>query len=120
MPGFYGYRSVLADYRKQLRTGKVVTGTLRVRTAGGLDTFTDVAWKALYVWPQTEVSGFKGNHHPDIDGVLTLYRLGESNAPRVDDQVVVNGITYLIFQVYPRLNADEASGFAVYDLTAAS
>ncbi len=113
--GFYGYRRTIADYRKQLRTGKVTSGTLKVRIAGGADTFTDIPWSNLYVWPQTEVSGFEGTGMSDTNGQLTLYRINESDSPRVDDQIVTGGTTFMIRRVTPRLNADESSSFAVYD-----
>ena len=120
MPGFYGLKTVLATRRKHMRTGKVVSGTLKVRIAGGQDTFTSVAWGNLYIHPQTEVSGFDHMGFADIDGVITMYRLGEASAPRVDDQIVVGTTVYLIKHVTPRLNADEASNMAVYDVLVTS
>ena len=114
MPGFYGHRSVLRDLKRHLRrTGKVTAATLKVRTTG--DTFTSVAWKYSYLWPLDENTGLGGDGFPTIGGMVTLWRLGETSAPRADDQVVIGTRTYLIVRVQPRLNGDESSNFAVYD-----
>ena len=120
MPGFFGRKSVLATLRKQFRTGKVVTGTLKVRIVGSADQFTNVSWNYLYVHPQTEVSGYEGKGYADIDGMITAYRTSESDAPRVDDQWVIGTKTYLIKSVTPRLNADDSLGIAVYDCNVTS
>lgn len=115
MPGFYGYRTVIADMRKHLRgTGKVTSGTLKVRASG--DSFTDVTWQYLYVAPEAETTGFGAGGHPDIKvQYITLWRVGETSKPRPDDKIVVGSDTYLINAVDSRLNADESRNFAVYD-----
>lgn len=120
MPGFYGFRYVLADLHKHLRTGKVMSGTLRARALGSGDQYTSVSWANIYVWPQTETSGFMGKGHSDIDGTITLWRVGETNAPRADDLIVIGATTWLITHVTQRLNADESANFAVYDCVVAN
>ena len=115
MPGFYGYRSVLSDLQKHIRgTGKVTTATLKIRTALS-DTMTSVAWKNVYLWPQDESTGLGSVGHPTLHGRITAWRIGETSAPRVDDKWTVGDTTYLITRVQPRLDADVARNFAVYD-----
>lgn len=114
MSRFLEFRSVLRDLRKHVfRAGKVTAATLKVRTTG--DSFTSVAWKYAYLWPLDENTGLGGEGYPTISGRVTLWRAGETSAPRADDQVVIGSKTYLIVRVQPRLNGDESSNFAVYD-----
>ena len=114
MSRFYGSQSVQSDLFKQIRTGKVTSGTLKVR--GDNDTFTSVSWANMYVYPLPEITGIGADGHPQISGRVTLYRIGEAYAPRVDDKIVDSGNkTWQIIRVTPRLNADESQNFAVYD-----
>lgn len=113
MPRFYGTQTVLATLNKQQRTGKVSSGTLKVR--GNDDTFASVAWAHLYLWPTTEITGLGGGGYSHVAAKATLYRIGESYAPRVDDKLSAGGSEWQITRVQPRLNADEDDGFAVYD-----
>ena len=96
------------------RTKKVTSATLLVRGTG--DSETSVSYTNAYVWPQTEQSGVGTDGHPSIRGTITLWRVGETTAPRVDDDVRVGSTTFLIRSCNPRLNGDEDSNFAVYDL----
>ncbi len=113
MPGFLGYRSVLSALRAHVRgTGKVTDGVLKLRGTG--DSFTSVTWKKLYVWPESEASGFAASGYPTIQGTITLWRTGEASKPRVDDQITVSTNTYLIQTVETQRNADEVRNYAVY------
>lgn len=114
MPAFYGRQSVQADLFKQFRTGKVGSGTLKVRNDG--DTFTSVSWANIYNWPTDQRTGIGASGHPDTTCTAVLYRIGEAYAPMVDDKLVdPNGVEWQIIRVQSRLNADESEGFAVYD-----
>lgn len=114
MPGFYGRQSVQSDLFKQFRTGKVVSGTLKVR--GENDVLTSVAWANMYVWPTNQTTGLGGDGYPNTSARITLYRVGETYAPQVDDQIVDSGNrTWQIIRVNSRLNGDEDDDFAVYD-----
>lgn len=114
MPGFFGRASVQATLFKQFRTGKVTSGTLKVRGDG--DALTSHTWANMYVYPLDEITGLGGGGSPNISGRATLYRLGETVAPRVDDKLVDGtGRTWQITRVNSRLNADESDNFAVYD-----
>lgn len=121
--GFYGIRSVIADRNKHLRTGKVVTATLKIQA--GPNKNTTVPYANIYVWPNTEVTGAGGQGRAWTGGRVTLYRMGEAYAPATDDtleSLEVNGVStnVRINSVQPRLNADEALSFAVYDLDVAT
>lgn len=113
MSRFFGYRSVRATLAKQKRTGKVVSGTLKVR--GVDDSTTSVSWANIYILPEDESTGMGAGGHSDITTRLTMYRVGETSAPRPDDKLTVGSNTYLISRVASRLNADESRHYAVYD-----
>lgn len=111
---FLGRQSVLATLLKQQRTAKVTSGTLKVRADG--DTFINVTWANMYVWPDTVVTGVGSGGFPDAAGRATLYRIGEDYGPKVDDKLAdSSGRTWQIVRVESRLNGDESEGFAVYD-----
>lgn len=120
MAGFYGHRTVLADLRKHLRTGKVIAATLKVR--GANDATTSIAFAYAYKWPQTERTGVGGPGYPTNLGRVTLWRWGETSRPRPDDKLTLSGDSteYQILAVTPRLNADESNNCAVYDCDVAS
>ncbi len=114
MSGFFGFRSTISDLKKHVRTGKVVAATLIARLPAGE---TSIAYANAYVWPQNEATGIGADGMPAVQGMVTLWRVGEATGPRVDDKITVGGETRQILSVTPRLNADEVRNFAVYDLT---
>lgn len=117
MSGFYGIRSVLSDLEKHRRgTGKVVSAVLTLQDEDS----TVVPYANAYAWPSPSNTGAGGQGRAWNNGRVTLWRVGESDGPKVDDtlameidgestDVRINGVT-------ARLNADESSGYAVYDL----
>lgn len=114
MPGlflrFSGRREVQRRRRLAQRTGRVVSVTLFVR--GG----SSVTYAYCYRHPQPQVTGLGGTGYPNTMGNVTLYREGESTAPVVDDKIQILGVTYQIIHVLVQNNADEADGWAVYQL----
>ena len=117
MAGFYGRRSVLADLMLHQRgTGKVVSAVLTMKD--GLD--TQVSYANAYAWPSGSNTGAGGKGRAWNTGRVTLWRVGESDAPKADDTLalIIDGevVDVRINGVTARLNADEADGFAVYDL----
>lgn len=118
MPGFFGYRSVLADLHKHLRrTGKVVEAVLHPSD----DAADDVEYTYAYEWPINRTTGIGGVGYDNGSATITLWRTGETTAPLVDMRITVAGRSQQqVVSVTSRLNADEASNFAVYDLTVVS
>lgn len=112
MPGFYGYRTVVASRNKHRRTGKVTTATL---TLNGVSTPTSVSYANAYIWPYAEANSLDGSGRPVTATTIVLWRLGESQAPRVHDTLAADGHDWLVLDVTSRLNADETNNFAVYD-----
>lgn len=113
MPGFFGHRTVLADLRKHLRTGKVTSATLLSRTPP--DTFASVSYSYCYVPPIDEGTAY-GTGYEAQAATLTLWQLGEATPPRSEDRLAdAAGRTWEIVGVRTRLNAD--ANFAVHDLT---
>lgn len=110
MAGFYGQRTVLRDLSKHRRTGKVTSATLKRNSGVG-----DLAWANVYVWPIREATGLGGGGNANQNTTITAWRVGESDLPRADDRWAVGSDVWNIDTVTRRLNADEATGFAVYD-----
>lgn len=108
---FCGRREVQRRRKCTQRTGKVTTAVLTVR--GG----SNVSYRYCYVHPLPEVTGIGAAGHPIRDAHATLYREGESSAPVVDDKLTVGGNVYQIVGVTAENNADESSGYAVYQLS---
>lgn len=100
----------------QLRQQKIYTATLLIRAAGG--TTTNQAYAYCYVNPISEDTGLASGGTPNYSANIELFQEGETYAPRVDDAITVNGVTYRINSVRTRLNAD--TGYAIHDLTAAA
>lgn len=123
MPGFYGLRTAIQTRNKHRRTGKLVSSILTVESGdskGQQCTFVDT-----YVWPSNQVSGVGSRGRAWRSGTITVYRVnGESYEPQVDDKLTlpINGISteVRINGATSRLNADESSAFAVYDLEVAT
>lgn len=116
MPGFYGDQSVIDLLQLHQETGKLVTsGQLRYRPAGSTgDSTTTISWGNLYVWPMDESSGLGRDGYADIEGTITLWRIGETVEPRVDDVIITSGRMFLIRDIHRHINADEANNFAIY------
>lgn len=112
MAGFYGRRTVLRDLAKHRRTGKVTSATLHRNSGGG-----DLAWANVYVWPTHETTGVGGGGNVNMETTVTAWRVGETDMPRADDRLEVGADVWNVAKVTRRLNADEASNFAVYDCT---
>jgi len=114
MPGFLGYPSVLADLHKHLRrTGKVIAATIHPSD----NAIDDVSYTYAYEWPADQRTGIGGVGYDATSSTVTLWRVGETTGPRVDMRITLHGVQSQITAVLARLNADEASNFAVYDLT---
>ncbi len=107
---FYGKSEVIRRRQCLERTGKVVSGTLVVR--GG----ASVAYQYVYVHPQPQRTGIGGAGYPNTQGGVTMFREGEGTAPMVDDKLTVGSVTVQVVEVRPENNADEADGWAVYQL----
>ncbi len=90
--------------------GKVDSGTLIVR--GG----SNVPYQYCYSHPLPQATGIGSDGFPNIRGQITLFREGESEAPMVDDKITCGGNTFQIERVTAENNADEADGWAVYQL----
>ena len=114
MPNAFGWEWVKRDLAKHKRhTGKVTSATLVTRQTSP----TTVAYANAYVWPQDETTGIGADGTPYTQGTVTLWRVGETTAPRVDDELTVGGTVHQILRINTRLNADESRHYAVYDLT---
>ncbi len=117
MSGFYGIRTVLADLEKHRRgTGKVVPATLTLQDEDS----TVVEYANAYAWPSPSNTGTGGQGRAFNTGRVTLWRVGESDGPMVNDTLAMaidgEDTDVRINSVTARLNADEAEGYAVYDL----
>lgn len=111
---FFGRETVLADLRlHKAQAGLVTAGTLRVR--GASDTFTDVAYENVCLWPPREMTGLGGGGAATQGATVTAWRTGEASAPSVDDKWVIGGVSFLIVSRTARHSHDEASGYAIYD-----
>jgi hypothetical protein len=107
---FYGRREVTRRRVKMQRTGKVTAATLQVR--GG----SSVNYLYCYRWPQPQNTGIGGSGYPNTQGQVTLFREGEATGPVVDDKLTIGSTSYQVIQVTAENNADEADGYAVYQL----
>jgi hypothetical protein len=112
MARFYGIRSVLADYKKHLRgTGKVVTSSLYVRL---VDAFPTTETYQSYYPPDTESTALGRGGMPLNTVQVTLWQMGQTNAPRPDDNIAgPDGKRFLVVSVQSRLNAD--AGYGVHE-----
>lgn len=100
----------------QLRQEKIYTAVLGIRAADG--STTNQAYSYCYVQPVNESTGVGSGGVPSYAASIELFQEGEANAPRVDDTIAVNGVTYRINSVRTRLNAD--SGYAIHDIQGAA
>ena len=107
----YGAEAVLRAIRYKFRTGKLTSGTL-----APADGSASVAYSYVYPWPDTEATALGGEGSADVTGTITVYRTGEAGEPRADDTLTVGAFDWLVASVETRLNADEASGYAVHDV----
>ncbi len=102
--------TVMADRAKQ--SWKLTTATLYLNP----EHTVAVPYASVYEWPNPDTSGIGSSGYPLSGDKVTFYREGEAYPPKADDQVEVNGSTYLITKVTSRLNRDELTmGYAVYD-----
>lgn len=107
---FFGRATVLADLRLHKdQAGLVTTGTLNRRGS------SSVSYSNVCVWPGDENSALGRDGNASVNGMLTAWRLGESDGPRADDTWAVGGVTYTVLSVTKRHNHDESSGYAIYD-----
>lgn len=108
-----GFESVLESLEAhKLGTRKVFAGTLKVRQSS--DSFTSVAWANYYAETPVDNTAIGGGGISPVTCVHHLYQVGESWAPRPDDNFVdAAGATWLITSVTTRLNGDP--GYAVHD-----
>lgn len=106
----------MSDLRNFRRTGKLVRATLTLQDADN----TVVPYANAYAWPSGSQTGAGGKGRASNSGKITLWRAGESEGPKVDDTIamVIDGEStdVRINGVTARLNADEADGFAIYDV----
>lgn len=109
---FFGRRTVAADLRlHKKQAGLVTTGTLNLMNGG------TVSYSNVCKWPVTEVSGLGQETAAHQETMITAWRQGESQAPRVDDTWTIGGKIFGIVSINPRHNDDESSGYAIYDCT---
>jgi hypothetical protein len=97
----------------QMQQQKIYAATLGVRQSNG--TTTDEEYDYCYVNPIDEATGLGGGGASYYAANIELFQEGQTYAPRVDDTLTVNGVTYRINSVRTRLNAD--SGYAIHDMT---
>jgi hypothetical protein len=101
--------SVASTMEKQ--PGKL-PATLHRRTAGS-DTFTDYAYAYAYLWPTDSATGLAAGGFPDTSGKITLYQMGETYAPRVDDRITIDGTVWQVIRVTSRQN--KQAGYGCHD-----
>lgn len=107
---FFGRETVLADLRLHKdQAGLVTTGTLNRRGT------SSVSYANVCLWPGDENSAIGSDGNASIGGMLTMWRVGESDKPRADDTVTVSSQTVLLLSVTARHNHNESSGYAIYD-----
>ncbi len=120
---FFGKTSVLADLRlHKKQAGLVTTGTLSRYLNGTYDPVNDVALANVCLWPNPTYSSLGTGGGAYNAGPVCIWRTGESipdiggiAAPKGQDKLTIGGTEYLLESVAPRLNADEANGYAIYD-----
>ncbi len=88
-----------------------MTATLVVR--GG----ASVLYQYCYMHPIPQQTGIGSDGFPNFRGQITLFREGEVTGPVVDDKLVFQSNTFQIIDCKAENNADEADGYAVYQLT---
>ena len=108
---FFGEASVRrARDLKRDYGGKLGSATLTKSDGSGTVTYANA-----YVWPRDEQTGLGRDGSAVVTGTVTIYRLGESDRPRSDDQLEAGGFDLLLTNVKSRLNDDESRGYGVYD-----
>lgn len=109
---FFGRQTVAADLRlHKKQAGLVTTGTLNLQGGG------TVSYSNVCLWPTTEITGLGQEMAAHQETMVTAWRQGESQPPRVDDTWTIGGKNYGIVVVNIRHNHDESSGYAIYDCT---
>ena len=107
---FFGRETVEADLDLHRdMAGGVTAGTLNVLGS------TAVPYANVCLWPPRQTTALGQDGSPNTAAKLTAWRVGEADAPQVDDSWVVGGATYLVVGVTSRFTADEAAGYCVYD-----
>jgi hypothetical protein len=106
---FQGRDGGIADRRLAQLAGGVTAATLARQGA------SSVSYAYVRMRPMREATGLGGPEVPVKTAMLTAWREGEADEPRPDDSWVVAGVSYLIVGVTKRFDAEESSGYCVYD-----
>lgn len=107
---FQGAFGVNADLRLARQAGGVTSATLKRQGT------TDVAYSYVRLRPTTERTALGKSGTPNTTGMITAWRRGEADAPRVDDSWQIGSVIYQIVTVRKRFDADETiRSFCVYD-----
>lgn len=112
MSGFYGYESVGRD-RDRFRdyTGKLLTSAVLYPSDGS----AAVTYANAYLWPYSERTGLPQGPAV-VSARATIWRMGEGSRPRAEDTLSIGGFSWSVNAVTSERNADESSGYAVYQL----
>lgn len=99
---FYGRESVIELRDLFLETGKLLTSAVLTKSDGS----GTVTYANAYVYPVQEQTALGQGGTPNATTHGVIFQLGESDAPRVDDAILVGGDSWLVLNVLTSDNAD--------------